>query len=186
MNTAADPAPGRAPAGPDHPGQRGSAMLLIATLLVALLAGGGVALYLQLQGTKSAEMVKASRTSFYCAEAGLASARSIVALNFTTLPLVLAGVPANYPPWYPIVGDIDGDSVNDYTVTVVDNDDEVPPAANDPTRDVDGQVFAISRCTKNAEGSRQIVELLLIGGGTGHLYRNQSGGGAFNSGNKNQ
>jgi hypothetical protein len=182
MTPATEPArPGAAV--PADPGQRGAAMLLIATLLVALLAGGGVALYLQLQSTKSAEMVKASRTSFYCAEAGLASARQTIALNFATLPLVLTGTAVD---WYPITGDIDADTVDDYIVTIVDNDDEAPPTVSDPTRDIDGQVFVISRCTKNAETARQIVELVSLGAGGGHLYRNQGGGGAFNSGNKNQ
>ena len=185
MTVAADPArPG--PPAPAHPGERGAAMLLIATLLVALLAGGGVALYLQLQSTKSAEMVKASRTSFYCAEAGLATARQTIALQFTTLPLVLDSDAGNDPSWYPIAGDIDGDTVNDYIVTIVDNDDEAPPGVSDPTRDVDGQVFVVSRCTKNPETARQIVELVSLVSGGGHVYRSQGGGGAFNSGNRNQ
>ncbi len=42
----------------------------------------------------------------------------------------------------------------------------------------------VARCTKNA-GSREIIELLAVSGG-GHLYRNQAGGGAANTGNQNQ
>jgi hypothetical protein len=171
--------------GHPDPGQRGAAMLLIATLLVALLAGGGVALYVQLQSTKGAGMIKASRTSLYCAEAGLAFARPFIALNFLTWPLVLDSNPANDPAWYPVAGDMDGDAVNDFIVTIRDNDDELPPTANDRTVDLDRQVFAVARCTKNAAVSREIVELLLVGGG-GHTYRSQSGGGAFNAGNQNR
>jgi len=167
------------------PGQRGSAMLLIATLLVALLAGGGVALYVQLQSTKGAGLVKASRTSLYCAEAGLAASRGIIALNHLTWPLVLDADATNNPSWYPLVGDIDADGINDYEVTIRDNDDEVPPAASDPERDNDRQVFAVAHCTKNAAVSREIVELLVVAGG-GTIYRNQAGGGSLNSGNLNE
>jgi hypothetical protein len=167
------------------PGQRGAAMLLIATLLVALLAGGGVALYVQLQSTKGAGMIYASRTSLYCAEAGLAFARRVIADNFLTWPLVLDTNTANDPAWYPVAADIDGDAVNDFIVTLRDNDDELPPTANDRAVDIDRQVYAVARCTKNATVSREIVELLLVGGG-GHTYRSQAGGGAFNSGNQNR
>jgi hypothetical protein len=174
----------RRAASPD-PGQRGAAMLLVATLLVALLAGGGVALYLQLQSTKSAGMVKASRSSLYCAEAGLASSRSIITLNHVSWPLVLDTDPTNDPSWYPITGDIDGIAGDDFIVTIRDNDDEPPSVPSDPTRDLDLQVFAVSRCTKSATSSREIIELLQVSGG-GHLYRNQAGGGAANTGNQNQ
>lgn len=165
------------------PGQRGAAMLLVATLLVALLAGGGVALYLQLQSTKSAGLIKASRRSLYCAEAGLATSRTIITLNHATWPLVLDADDTNNPAWYPIVGDIDGVAGDDFEVTIRDNDDELPPN-NDLTRDVDLQVFAVARCTQNGAVSREVVELLQVSGG-GHLYRNQAGGGASNTGNQN-
>ena len=174
----------RRPAHPD-PGQRGAAMLLVATLLVALLAGGGVALYLQLQSTKGAGMVKASRSSLYCAEAGLAASRTIITLNQVSWPLVLDADPTNDPAWYPITGDIDGVAGDDFIVTIRDNDDEPPAVATDPTRDIDLQVFAVARCTKNANTSREVVELLQVAGG-GHLYRNQAGGGAASTGNQNQ
>jgi hypothetical protein len=166
------------------PGERGSAMLLIATLLIALLAGGGVALYLQLQGTKGAGMVKAARSSLYCAEAGLNAARGVIALNYLSWPLALDTDKTNDPDWYPVRGDLDEDTVDDFEVTIKDNDDEVPPL-NDPARDNDRQVFAISRCLKSNQGSRQVKELLMVAG-AGHVYGSQSGGGAFNSGNQNR
>lgn len=167
------------------PGQRGAAMLLVATLLVALLAGGGIALYLQLQSTKGAGMVKSARTSLYCAEAGLAASRGLIALNYLSWPLLLDAVDGNEPPWYPIRGDIDGVAGDDYEVTVRDNDDEIPPAVNDPTRDNDRQLFLVGRCIKNAEVSREVVELLLVAS-SGTVYTGQAGGGALNSGNQNR
>lgn len=167
------------------PGQRGAAMLLIATLLVALLAGGGVALYLQLQGTRGAGMVAAARRSLYCAEAGLAASRETLALNYLSWPVLLDGDPSNDPSWYPLTGDIDGQAGDDYRVTIRDNDDELPPAASDPARDNDRQVFLVSTCIADPGTSRQVVELLLVAGG-GHAYRSQAGGGAFNAGNQNR
>jgi hypothetical protein len=167
------------------PGQRGSAMLLVATLLVALLAGGAVALYVQLQGTKSASLVKASKSSLFCAEAGVIAARPTLAQSYLNWPILLDGNAANDPSWYPLTGDIDGDGVNDYEVTIKDNDDEVPPAADDPEVDTDRRVFAVGRCLKNSDVSRQVIELLVVGGG-GYVYRNQAGGGGWNTGNQNQ
>ena len=177
----ATPPAARAP----DPGQRGAAMLLVATLLVALLAGGGIALYLQLQSTKGAGMVKSARTSLYCAEAGLAFSRKLIALNYLSWPLLLDGIDGNDPEWYPIRGDIDGDTILDFEVRVRDNDDEVLPAVNDPLRDNDRQIFLVGRCIKNAEVSREVVELLLVAT-SGQVYTGQAGGGALNSGNQNQ
>jgi hypothetical protein len=181
-------AAGPARAARSHAGQRGTATLLVATLLVALLAGGGVALYVQLQSTKGAGMVKAARSSLYCAEAGLAVARPMISTQYLDWPLVLDSITTNQPIWYPITGisgDLDGDSVDDFNVTMRDNDDEVPPAANDPERDIDRKVLVVSRCIKDAAVSREITELLEVATG-GHTYRNQGGGGAFNAGNQNQ
>lgn len=160
-------------------------MLLVSTILIALLAGGGVALYLQLQNTKSAALVKASTNSLYCAEAGVIAARPSIALNFLTWPVLLDGNDGNDPDWYPIRGDLDGDGVNDYEVTIRDNDDEVPPAPNNPAFDNDRRVFAIGRCLQNSDVSREVVELLVVAGG-GYVYRNQAGGGGWNTGNQNR
>ena len=167
------------------PGQRGSAMLLVATILVALLAGGAVALYVQLQSTKSAGLVKASKNSLFCAEAGIIAARPTLALNYLAWPALLDGNAANDPDWYPITGDLDADGVNDYEVTIRDNDDEVPPAPDDPMFDNDRRVLAVGKCIKSTEVSRNVMELLIVGGG-GYVYRSQAGGGGWNTGNQNQ
>lgn len=167
------------------PGQRGAAMLLVATLLVALLAGGGVALYLQLQSTKSATMTKISRNSLFCAEAGVVASRKVISERISSWSILLDNDATNDPTWYPFTGDIDGDGENDYEVTIRDNDDEVPPAPNNLEMDVDGRVFAIGRCIRNADISREVIELLVSEQGN-YVYRNQAGGGAWNTGNRNQ
>ena len=169
----------------EDPGQRGAAMLLVATLLVALLAGGGVALFIQLQSTKSAGMSKIQRDSLFCAEAGVLAARPIIRNNIGTWNLALDSNPGNDPDWYPVRGDIDGDGVDDYDVTIKDNDDEVPPAPDDPETDVDSRVFATGRCLHNADASKQVVELLIAVQGN-YVYRSQAGGGGWNTGNQNQ
>lgn len=162
------------------PAQRGAAMLLVATVLVALLAGGGIALYIQLQGTKSATMVKSSTSSLFCAEGGVVAARPIISVNVADWSNVLAGGTAD---WYPIQGDLDGDAVNDYEVTIRDNDDEAIGTDNDPEVDVDQRVFAVGRCLKQ-DTSRRVQELIVVATGT-YVYRNQAGGGGFNAGNQN-
>ena len=161
--------------------QRGAAMLLVATILVALLAGGGVALYIQLQSTKSATLVKSSTSSLFCAEGGVVAALKIIATYYFDWTEVLSGGTA---AWYPVRGDLDGDGVDDYEVTIRDNDDEAVATPNDPTVDVDQRVYAIGRCLKNTDASRQVVELLVVATGT-YVYRNQAGGGGFNAGNQN-
>jgi hypothetical protein len=168
---------------PGSPAERGSAMLVVATILTALLAGGGIALYLQLQSTRSTSLTKSGRTSLYCAEAGLAQAHAVFRTQFSQWPILLDGIDDNDPSWYPITGDIDGDGKPDYEVRLRDNDDEVL-TDNDPTRDVDSKAFMVSRCLQNPEVPRTVLSLVAMPA-SGHNYRNQSGGGAGNTGNQN-
>lgn len=165
--------------------QRGSIMVLVMTILAALLAGGAVALYLQLSSTRSAGSIRESRSALYCSEAGLQAAREVVGANYAEWVNILDGDPSTDPTtWYPITGDLDGDGTADYEVRIRDNDDELPPLPNDPTRDNDLRVFVISRCTKYTDTPREVLELVKFEGG-GNVYRNQSGQGAGNTGNAN-
>lgn len=164
--------------------QRGSVMMVVACILVALLAGGGIALYVTVQGTKSTGYLKANRSALYCAEAGLSAARAKLAEDPTQWNALLDGDAANDPAWYPVTGDLDGDGAADYEVTVRDNDDELPPAANDPTHDSDLGILIVSRCTKYPETPRQVFELVFFELGNS-AYRDQSGQGAGNTGNAN-
>lgn len=161
-------------------------MLVVAGILVALLAGGGIALYVTVQGTKSTGYLKNTRSALYCAEAGLAAARVMIGQDPTEWNLLLDDDPSNDPAWYPITGDLDTplDGIDDYVVVIRDNDDELPPDANDPTRDRDLGVFMISKCTKYPETPREVFELVFFELGD-RAYRNQSGQGAGNTGNAN-
>jgi hypothetical protein len=71
--------------------------------------------------------------------------------------------------------DIDGDGVADFTITLKDNDDELPPLANDTTRDNDLKVYVVSTCTKYPDTPKQVIELVQYNGG-GNCYQSQQGG----------
>jgi len=168
-----------------HDEQRGAVLVLVMTLLAALFAAAATVLYLQLSSTRSAGLVSRSRGALFCAEAGLVAARPIIGNNYASWPAALDQNPATTPAFvYPIVGDIDNDGVNDYSVTIRDNDDELPPRVNDPSNDNDLSVFIVSECTKYPDMKRKVMELVTYQGG-GNVYRNQAGYGPGGTGNKN-
>lgn len=174
-----------APRNPSR-GEQGSIMVVVITLIAALLVGAGISVFLQVSDTRSTGLIRAARSSLYCAEAGLAAARPMIGVNYALWPEMLDADPSNDPPWYPITGDIDDppDGVPDFEVTIRDNDDELPPNPNDLNLDNDLRIFVVSRCTKYPETPREVLELVMYQGG-GNSYRNQSGQGAGNSGNAN-
>ena len=118
----------------------------------------------------------------YCAEAGLAGARSYIVNNAAGWSAMLDGDPQNDPGGYPVEGDLDGDGTADWHVEIRDNDDEHP--TDDHLVDSDGTVFMISSCPKYTETSRQVMELVRVQSGS-YAYRNQRGQGAGNTNNAN-
>lgn len=163
-------------------GERGSTMVVVLAILVALLSAGAVALYLQVADTRTTSLVKKSRESLFCAEAGLGSGRAVFGENYAQWDTFLDGDPDNDPSTYPLVGDMDGDGEMDYEVTIRDNDDEFPTP--DPTVDADLQVFIVSRCIKYPDIPREVMELVAFEG-MGSVYRNQQGQGQGNTNNNN-
>jgi hypothetical protein len=166
--------------------ERGAAMLVVMIVMAALMTAGGLAIYVSSSETRSTGYVASSRQALFCAEAGLAQARSVVTQNYSTWGLVLDTNTGNDPTWYPIDGYLtdDGTGDFDYEVTIRDNDDELAPTANDATKDIDFQVYVTSTCLKYPESPRSVTELVRYEGG-GYSYRNQSGQGAGNTGNAN-
>jgi hypothetical protein len=164
--------------------ERGAALAITMILVSALLAGGALALYLQLADTRGAQYVTESRASLFCAEAGLTGARDYISTQAAQWPLMLDTETTNDPDGYPVEGDLDGDGVMDWHVEVKDNDDEVAPTGNDPTIDIDARIFMISTCIKYPDTPRSVLELISFSGG-GTNYRNQSGQGAGGSNNAN-
>lgn len=173
-------------------------VLILLAALVGALAVRGSFSELRMMGAE-----RQSRTSFYCAEAGLNAARPIVGanpgqwnnmLNWPTTTVV--GIT------YPITGSITGgigtvDSATgkpDYRVTIVDNKDEYPLADN-PLQDNDLSVILVSDCLdadpNNAQvatsdmGTRELRELATYGGSLPNDYRFQAGHSSTHSGNEN-
>ncbi len=166
--------------------QRGSALMTSLIILSGLLVAAGASVYLMTAETRSTGYTAMSRRSLFCAEGGLAMARPIVAANYATWDAVLDGDPSNDPPWYPITGYLEANATGtpDFTVTLKDNDDELPPLTNDANRDNDLMVFLVSRCTRYPEHPRTVMQLVEYTA-AGHTYRNQAGQGGFNTGNTN-
>jgi hypothetical protein len=166
--------------------QRGAAMLVVMIVMAALMTAGGLAIYVSSSETRSTGYVSANRQAMFCAEAGLAAARATVTANYQSWDLAIDGDDGNDPAWYPIRGYLVDGGVGDfdYEVTIRDNDDEQAPAANDPSKDSDLQVYMTSACLKYPDSPKTVTELIQYQGG-GYTYRNQSGQGAGNTGNAN-
>jgi Tfp pilus assembly protein PilX len=163
-------------------GQRGAALVVTMMVVIALLAAGALALYLQMADTHSAQYVTQKRGALYCAESGLAGARDYILANATSWPTMLDSDSTNDPVGYPVEGDLDGDNVNDWHVVLRDDDDEFP--TNDPTVDTNGTVFMVATCLAYPDTPREILQMISVSGG-GMNYRNQSGQGAGNTNNAN-
>ena len=160
--------------------ERGNAMLVTMIIIAALLAGAAVVVSMQVESTRASGITKQGLESLYCAEAGLAAAHSTVAANYGLWGTTLQADPtgSTQPTWLDdsaFSHDIDGDGVDDFVVTIKDNDDEVAPAANDPTTDIDTKIFIISTCIKYPDTPKQVMELVKYAGG-GTCYKSQEGG----------
>ena len=160
--------------------ERGSAMLVTLIVIAALIAGATVLAQMQLAATHSSDYVRSSTEGLYCAEAGLAAAAPVVAANYAQWASALAASGATTPdtsePSWLASGigshDIDGDGVADFSVYLVDDDDEVP---SDRTRDQNLKVFIVSTCLKYTETPHVVEELVQMSGG-GTCYKSQIGG----------
>jgi hypothetical protein len=162
--------------------ERGAAFVLTMILTSALIAGGALALYLQLADVRASKTVTDKRAAMYCAEGGLAGARSYIVNNSGAWSAMLDGDPLNDPDGYPVEGDLDGDGIADWHVEIKDNDDEHP--IDNPLDDSDGTIFMIATCPKYPDSSREIMQLVRMQSGS-FVYRNQRGQGAGNTNNAN-
>ena len=165
--------------------ERGAAMLVTMVVVSSLLAGAAALASMQLVSHHATDVSKSSLSSLYCAEAGLLAARPIVAANYSQWAGSLGT--NTEPSWISsaISHDLDGDPSNDpdFTITLKDNDDELPPLTPDPTTDNDRRIFIVSRCIKYSEVPKEVEELVQYSGG-GSCYQSQQGGCAGN-GNSN-
>lgn len=162
-------------------GQRGSAMLVTLIIIGALLAGAAVLVSLQLAGNRSTDLTRSGMSALYCAEAGLAAARPVVAANYASWSASLtasSGGDLSEPGWISAAIDHDldlpADGGADFEVYIIDNDDE--PSANNRAADTDFSVYIVSQCTKYTDTPVELRELVLYNGGT-KAYESQLGGG---------
>ncbi len=161
--------------------QRGSAMFVTLTMVSTLVAGTAALVGIQLKQQKSNDITRSNMSALYCAEAGLAAARPLVAANYALWNASLGQ--STEPSWLSSINhDLDGDGVPDFTITLKDNDDELPPLTNNPLQDNDLQVFVVSTCIKYADTPKQVEELVLYNGG-GSCYQSQLGGCGGNGNN---
>ena len=167
--------------------QRGSAMLITMIVVSSLLAGAAALVGIETSSLKGTSIQRGGIESLYCAEAGLALARNVVAANYTQWAATLATSPSTAEPAWLSAGigshDLDGDGVADFTVYIKDDDDELPPLANDLTRDNNLRVFVVARCLSHSETPRELQQLIEVTGG-GSCYKTQFGG-CRNDGNTN-
>lgn len=160
--------------------QRGSAMLVTLIIIGALLAGAAVLVSLQLAGNRSTDLTRSGMSALYCAEAGLAAARPVVATSYGAWATSLAassGGDFTEPAWISAVIDHDldlpADGVSDFEIYIIDNDDE--PAANNRAADTDLSVYIVSQCIKYPDTPVELRELVIYNGGT-QCYPWQAGG----------
>ncbi len=170
--------------------EAGTALLITLLLTVAMLGGGATFLGMQLRSTRGAGLARQRITSESCAEAGLAAARVAVASNYGQWTSGLCNQPAPNGTGTCVIGsatfepnflkspaidhDLDNNGTSDFVLTLLDNDDEIAPVANDPTKDNDLQVWVSSTCTSGdiTTTSRELVRY--TPGGT--CYQAQLGG----------
>jgi len=169
--------------------ERGSAMLVTLILISALLAGAAVLAAMQMSSTRSSDVTRTGMSATYCAEAGLAQARAVIAANYTSWGSWLCTTASTSgctepTSLYTLIGshDIDGVTGDDFMVYLRDNDDELT-GSNNLAADNDLRVFIVSRCTKYPENVKEVEELVQYSGG-GTCYQSQQGG-CWGNGNSN-
>ena len=156
--------------------ERGTAMLLTMILITSLLTGAVVIAAMQLSSGRSTELTRSGLSAMYCAEAGLTAARPTIMGNYdqwagslgaTTQPTWLSNTAFSH--------DLDGDGVDDFAITIKDNDDEAPPAANNLAVDTDLKIFIVSTCIKFPDTPKQVSELVEYKAAA-NCYPSQEGG----------
>lgn len=166
--------------------QRGGiTLLLVLVLLVIAAMAGGLAVRGSTSELRMAGAQRESRTRFYCAEAGINAARATFATNFGQWNIIFSGGVPGFT--YPVTGDIDQNGQPDYSVTLIDNPDEFPPAAPNAAQDNDLTAIMISTCTSTTltGGPRELRQIVTFSGNLGFDYRFQAGHSTTHSGNTN-
>jgi hypothetical protein len=158
-------------------------VLIVLAALVGVLAVRGASNDLQMAGSQ-----RVARTGFYCAEAGLNQARTLVSQHYPDWNTILAGGTTAWWPTANTLGiDIDGDGTVDANVTMKDNADE--PGTQDYTRDNDLTVILTSTCVspkyESNGATRTLSQLVTYASTAPYDYVYQAGHSSTHSGNTN-
>jgi hypothetical protein len=161
--------------------ERGSAMLITLVLISALLGGAAILSSLQISSLRGAGLSRSKMSATYCAEAGLTMSHPSASKNYSQWNSALCkpscAAPAQ-PSWLgsnAFSHDLDDDGVDDFSVTLRDDDDEVAPAPNDPAIDVNYKVYLVSTCLKYPDTPVQVMELVKYSP-SAQCYQSQEGG----------
>jgi hypothetical protein len=144
--------------------------------MAALLAGAAVLVSLQLGSSRSTELTRTGISALYCAEAGLTATRATIAANQSAWGTWLGT--GNEPTFIQdptVEHDLNGDTTNDFIVTLEDNFDDIPPATQNQNADSDGKIYIVSRCLMYPDTPREVRELISFSS-LSHCYGSQRGG----------
>jgi type II secretory pathway pseudopilin PulG len=142
-------------------------MVVTMVIVSSLLAGAAVLVSMQLASNRSTDLERNGLASLYCAEAGLVAAHPTVVNNYSSWAGSLcttADASCTQPTWLNNTSfshDLDGDGVDDFQVYLRDDDDEIPPASNDLSTDINNKIFVVSRCIKYPDTPKEVEELIL-------------------------
>ena len=161
--------------------ERGSAMLITLVLISALLGGAAILSSLQISSVRGTGLSRSKMSATYCAEAGLTMSHVSASKNYSLWNSALCkpscAAPAQ-PSWLgsnAFSHDLDDDGVDDFSITLRDDDDEVAPAPNDPAIDLNYKVYLVSTCLKYPDTPVQVMELVKYSP-TAQCYQSQEGG----------
>jgi hypothetical protein len=157
------------------------ALLIVLVISAVAAMMGALAIRGAVTELRASGAERSARLGFYCAEAGIEAARGFFAANYPQWSAMFSGTALG---GYPVSGDLDGDGVADYQVTLRDDVDEFPPLQNDPLHDSDLVAIMVSRCVNPSMSPRQLEEIVVYNG-RGTDYRTQSGHSSAHSGNEN-
>ena len=162
--------------------QRGGAALVLLLVLSGVSALiGALAIQGAVSDLRVAGAMRASKSAFYCAEAGINASRTWFGANYASWNAIFDPGMAD-PAGYPVTGDLDGDGVADWSVTLRDNIDEFP--APNPLADNDLTAIMVSRCINPTMGARTLNEIV-TSNAHGSNYRYQAGHGTNHAGTEN-
>ena len=161
--------------------ERGSAMLITLILIGALLGGAAILSSLQISSMRGTGLSRSKMAATYCAEAGLTASHVAASKSYSLWNSALCKpscAAPTQPSWLGNAAfshDLDGDGIDDFSITLRDDDDEVAPTANDPTIDVNYKIYLVSTCLKYSDTPVQVMELVKYSP-SAQCYQSQEGG----------